>query len=184
VTPGSRLTASLAAAAACLALAGCGGEDTGDPIPRGKAQTMEQQLDAVRAAVEDGNCEDLPTAVSQLQTTIATLDGDGVGDDVQNALGDGADNLRGIASGECAPEEEEPVETTPTTPIPEPAPEPTTPEPTTPEPTTPDPEPEPEEPLPEEPDPDEGDGEDQFDPGGGGTGVPPGQAKKGEGGFD
>ena len=116
--------------------------------------------------------------MSELQTQIATLDEDGVGDDVQDALGDGADNLRSIASDSCEPGEPETTpettpETEPTTPPPTettPPPTETTPPPTetTPPPTTT---------TPVEPPPDQGDGGGQFDPSGGGA-VPPGQAKK------
>ena len=157
-------TALLALAAACIGLAGCGDEDTGDPIPGDKVAAMEQKLDAVQQAADESRCEDVGPAVSELQTQIATLDENGVGDDVQDALGDGADNLRSIASDSCEPEE---PETTPETTV--------TPPPTE---TTPPPPPEePEEPI--EPPADEDDGGGQFDPSGGGA-VPPGQAKKGD----
>lgn len=142
---------------------------------------MQQQLDAVRAAVDDGRCDAVGPSVSRLQTTIAGLDSDGVGDDVQNALADGADNLRGLAASECQPDEE-PIETTPET-VPETtAPPPTTTE-TTPPPTetTPPPTettPPPTTTIPTEPPPDEGTGGEQFDPNAGE--VPPGQAKKGK----
>jgi hypothetical protein len=116
------------------------------------------------------------TAVSQARTTVDTLDDDGVGSDVQDALGDGVDNLGTLVSQQC----EEPVETTPeTTPEPtvtETIPEPTTPEPTTPEPTTP--EPTTTTPPPTTTQPDQTDGGAQFDP----NALPPGQEKKGAGG--
>ena len=182
MTPTARIPALFAAGALCAAAIGCGGDDTGEPIPAGKAATMEQQLDAVQSAVDDARCEDIGLAVNTLQAEIGTLDSDGVGDDVQDALGDGADNLRSLATSRCergAEEETEttPVEPVPSTPLPEPEPEPSVPEP------EPEPEPSPEEeiPLPEEEEPDEGAGEGQFEPDGGGVG-PPGQEKKEDGG--
>ena len=177
-------TALLALAAAFVGLAGCGDEDTGDPIPADKVAAMEQQLDAIQQAADESRCEDVGPAVSELQTQIATLDENGVGDDVQDALGDGADNLRSIASESCKPEETETTpETTPETTVTPPPTETTppatetTPPPT--ETTPPPPEEEPEAPI--EPPADQEDGGGQFDPSGGGA-VPPGQAKKGDGG--
>jgi hypothetical protein len=175
------MTALAVAGAACLAVAGCGDADTGEPIPADKADAMDQQLDAVAQAAEESRCEDVGPAVSELQTQIASLNDDGVGDDVQDALADGADNLRSLANDSCEPEEPETTpETTPetvTTPPPTetvPPPTETTPPPTetTPPPTTT---------TPVEPPPDEGDGGGQFDPDGGGGAVPPGQAKKDDG---
>jgi hypothetical protein len=170
MTTGARLPGLLAAAAIGLPLGACGDDDVGDPIPAAKVQTLEGQLDAVRDDVDQGVCDEALTGVEEARATVDTLDDNGVGSDVQDALGDGVDNLATLVSREC--EEEEPVETTPET-VPEPLPEPTTtettpepitPEPTTTEPTTPEPEPE----------PDEDDGGAQFDP----DALPPGQQKK------
>jgi outer membrane murein-binding lipoprotein Lpp len=177
VTPPARIRLLSAVAALGLALAGCGDDDVGDPIPGGKAAELENQLDRVRDNFDQQRCDLAAAAVDDARATVDTLDDDGVGSDVQDALGDGVDNLASVVSSDCEKEEE--VETTPeTTPEPtitETTPEPTTtettPEPTTTEPTTPVPEPEPE--------PDEDDGSGQFDPGG--VKAPPGQAKKLEG---
>ncbi len=176
MTRSARIGAVLAAAAACLPISGCGDDDVGDPIPGTRAQDLEQRLDAIQNDIDAGLCDDGATKIAQLRTEVDELDDEGVGADVQDALGDGVDSLADLARSVCE-ENEEPVETTPeTTPEPtitETTPEPTitetTPAPTTPEPTTPIPAPEEE--------PDEGDGGGQFGPGG----VPPGQAKKQEG---
>ena len=192
MTLAAHIRALAAALAVGLTAAGCGSADEGDPIPGSKAAALEQQLDAVQAAVDEERCDDVPGAVSDLQATIGTLDDDGVGDDVRDALSDGADNLRSVARTDCEPEEDDPVETTPetvpttppTTPEVEPPPPPTeeVPPPTEEEPPPP---PEEEEPVdPVEPPPDEGGGGGQFDPGGGGVGPdgsgPPGQIGKGD----
>ena len=169
MTTGARLPGLLAAAALCLPLAACGDDDVGEGIPPAKVDRLEKELDAVRDHVAEDLCDDAQTAVNQARATADALDEDGVGSDVQDAIGDGVDNLGALVSQQC--EDEEPVETTPET-VPETTvpetttettPEPTTPEPTTPEPTTPAPEPE----------PDEDDGGAQFDPD-----LPPGQQKK------
>jgi len=172
MTTGTRLPALFAAAAVCLPLAACGDDDTGDPIPASKAQTLASQLDAVAQNVNQDECADAQTAVNQARTTVDTLDDDGVGSDVQDALGDGVDNLGSLVSQEC----EEEVETTPET-TPEPTITETVPEPTITE-TTPEPAPEPTTttPPPTTTEPDEGDGGAQFDP----DALPPGQEKRGE----
>jgi len=174
MTRSARIGAVLAAAAVCLPAAGCGDDDVGDPIANARAQDLEQRLDAIQSDIDAGLCDEGATKIAQLRTEVDELDDEGVGADVQDAIGDGVDRLGELAREVCE-QDEEPVETTPeTTPeetIPETTPEPTTPAPTTPAPTTP--EPTTPVPAPEE-EPDEGDGEGQFGPGG----VPPGQAKK------
>ena len=158
-----------AAVAVCLPLAGGGDDDVGDPIPGGKAAELESQLDAARDNADQDLCDDALQDVADARATVDSLDEDGVGSDVQDALGDGVDNLGSLVSQDCEEEVETVPETTPEPTITEtiPEPEPTTPEPTTPEPTTPIPEP--------EPDPDEDDGGAQFDPD---AKLPPGQEKK------
>ena len=172
MTTSAHIGALWAAAALCLPLAGCGDDDVGDPIPGGKAADLESQLDAVRDNVAQDLCDDAQQDVAEARATVDSLDEDGVGSDVQDALGDGVDNLGSLVSQDCEEEVETTPETTPeptiTETIPEPTTPETTPEPTTPEPTTPVPEPEPE--------PDEGDGGAQFDPDA--ERVPPGQQKK------
>ena len=172
MTTRAHIRALCALAALCLPLAGCGDDDVGDPIPGTKAGTLESQLDAVRDTVDQDLCDDAQQAVADARATVDTLDEDGVGSDVQDALGDGVDNLGSLVSQDCEEEVETTPETTPEPTITETTPEPTTPEPTTPEPTTP--EPTTPEPLPpEEDEPDEDDGGAQFDPN-----IPPGQEKK------
>jgi hypothetical protein len=174
MTTAARIPALLATAALCGAAAGCGGDDVGDPITRDTAQTLESQLDAVEQNVQQDECADAQTAVNQARTTVDGLDDDGVGSDVQDALGDGVDNLGSLVSQECEEEVETTPETTPEPTITETIPEETTTE-TTPEPTTTTPPPTTTTPPTTEPD--ESDGGAQFDP----DALPPGQDKKGEG---
>jgi hypothetical protein len=173
MTTGSRPPALLAIAALCVAIAGCGDDDVGDPIPADKAQTLASQLDAVGQNVQQDECADAQTAVNQARSTVDTLDDNGVGSDVQDALGDGVDNLGDLVSQQCEEEVETTPETTPEPTITETIPEPTTTEPTTPEPTTP--APTTTTPTPTTTEPDESDGGAQFDP----DALPPGQDKKG-----
>ena len=172
----SRIPALLGVIALCLPMVGCGDADEGDPIPPAKVDRLNTQLDVAQQHVEDELCDEAATAVDQARATVDTLDDDGVGQDVQDALGDGVDNLATLVSRECRGDDEEettvPEETTPTETAPtETTPTETTPTETTPTETTP-PTPIEPEPLPgEEEEPDEGDGGAQF--------IPPGQAKKG-----
>ena len=175
MTPRSRIPALCAAAAACLGLAACGGDDTGEPIPSAKAERLTERLDRIEQSVEEG-CVAVAVELRAVQAGIATLDDDGVGEDVQDALANGIDNLRDVAARECAAridEEETTPETVPETVPVEPVPPPTetTPPPTE---TTPPPTETVPPPVPDD-EPDEGDGGAQFDPD---AKIPPGQAKK------
>jgi hypothetical protein len=171
MTRRTRIGTILAAAAVSLPLAACGDDDVGDPIPNGRAAELEALLDQVRDNVDQDLCDEAAADAARARTTVDELDDDGVGSDVQDALGDGVDNLMSLVRVECEEEVETIPETTPEPTLPEPTITETTPEPTitetTPEPTTPVPEPEPE--------PDEGDGGAQFDPN---AEIPPGQQKK------
>jgi hypothetical protein len=173
MTSKARIGAILAVAAVAVPLAACGDDDVGDPIPNGKAAELEALLDQVRANVDQDLCDEASADAARARTTVDTLDDDGVGADVQDALGDGVDNLMSLVRTECEEEVETTPETTPEPTLPEPTETETTPEPTTPEPTTP----EPTTPLPE-PEPDEDDGGAQFNPN---VEIPPGQQKKEEG---
>jgi hypothetical protein len=171
----ARIPAVLAAAAVCLPVVGCGDDDEGEQIPQAKADRLITELEVAQQHVQDEACDEAATAVAQARATVDTLDENGVGADVQDALGDGVDNLSSLVSRECrvADEDEETVpETTPTETTPtETTPTETTPTETTPTETT-SPTPIEPEPLPgEEEEPDESDGGAQF--------IPPGQAKKG-----
>jgi len=173
MTRSAHICAVLAAAAACVPLAGCGDDDEGDPIANARAGDLEQRLDEIQDDIDAGLCDEGATKIAQLRSEVDKLDDEGVGSDVQDALGDGVDNLGDLARDICE-ENEEPVETTPET-TPETIPQETTPE-TTPEPEPTTPEPEPTTPVPApEPEPDEGDGGAQFDPD---AELPPGQQKK------
>ena len=124
----------LAAAAACVALAGCGDDDegVGDPIRDATARNLIAQLDDFQDALDSGDCESIPDRIQNLRSQVSRLGGEGVGPDVQDALDDGVDHLRSLALGPdvCDADDEE-VETTPET-----VPEITTPTETVPPPTT------------------------------------------------
>ena len=161
----------LLAVALSLAVAGCGGDEEGKPIPAASATALNNELDGVQARLDQGSagaCRDILEGprepnMARVQELIDAMPDD-VDSDVRSALEDSFDQLWDLVQQECddkAQEEEsqqEPEETTPekTTPE-ETTPEETTPEETTPTETTP-----PE----EEQLPPEGDG----DNGGGGVG--------------
>jgi hypothetical protein len=182
----SPLATTLALAACSAVLAACGGDDEGEPIPQGVAESMQQQLDNIRGQIDNGSlgaCEDI--LAGEDDATFATLERiaqevpQRVDSDVREALDQSISRLRELVEQECdrlADEEEqqrpeeEPVE-------PEPVPEETVPEE----------EPPPTETVP----PDDGgqgqDGETPAPPGQGGTppgqgGTPPGQGDGGDSG--
>ena len=168
----------LALLAAVLALAACGGDDEGAPIPSQTATALQAELDGVQARIDNGSagaCRDIleGSRGPNLQRVNELIDAlpDDVDPDVRSALAESFDRLWELVQQDCDDkasqeeqerEQEEPEQPTPT--------EPTTPEeatPTTPEETTPTP-PE-EEILPPEGD---GDNDGQIPPGNGnGNGV-------------
>ena len=165
------MCAFLGAAVLCAPIAGCGDDDVGDPIPAGKAADLEAQLDTVRDLADQDLCDDASDRVDAARSTVDTLDDDGVGSDVQDALGDGVDNLSSLVSQQCEEEVETVPETTPeTTPETETTETETTETETTDTETT---ETETTEPEPFEPDEEGGGG--QFDPN---ADLPPGQEGK------
>jgi hypothetical protein len=169
---------------AVLAIAGCGGDEEGEPIPAQAAQALQAELDGVQARIDNGSagaCNDILEGdrgpnLERVQQLLDGLPND-VDPDVRTALEDSFDRLWELVQQDCddKAEDEEQQE-----PQPEPEPTPTEPEPE-PEPTPTETEPEPEpEPVPTEPEeaplPPEGDGDNEGEvPGeGNGGGVGPG----------
>ncbi len=177
----ARRIAALLAVALSLAVAGCGGDEEGKPIPVASATALNNELDGVQRRLDEGSagaCRDILGGrngpnMARVQELIDALPDD-VDADVRSALEDSFDRLWDLVQQDCddkAQEEEsqkEPEETTPE----ETAPEETTPE-TTPEETTP---PE-EEQLPPEGDGDNGGGVPGNGNGNGGGGVGPGEGE-------
>jgi hypothetical protein len=107
---------------ACLAAAGCGSDDEGDPIPADSAALLQAQLDNVQARLDNGSvgaCEDILTGprgpnVDAVNQAIATLP-DSVDEDVRSGLQDGFDQLFSLVDERCnelREEAEQPAETT------------------------------------------------------------------------
>jgi hypothetical protein len=169
----------------CLAAAGCGSDDEGDPIPADSAATLQAQLDNIQARLDNGSvgaCDDILSGprgpnVDAVNQAIASLP-DGVDQDVRSALEDGFDQLFTLVDERCnelrdeaaaQPDTvttEEPPVVTETETVPPPETE-TLPPPETE--TVPPPETEPTPPPTEEPPTDEGE-----DDGGGGVLAPEG----------
>ena len=165
----------LALVAAVLALAGCGGDDEGAPIPAQTATALQAELDGVQARIDNGSagaCRDIleGSRGPNLERVNELIDAlpDDVDPDVRSALVESFDRLWELVQQDCddkASQEEQEQ------PDPEPTP-PTTTEETTPEETTPT---TPEETTPEEdilPPEGDGDNEGEIPPGNGnGNGV-------------
>jgi hypothetical protein len=143
----------LLALGACLAAAGCGGDEEGKPIPAATATALQSQLDNIQARVDNGSagaCRDIVEGSrgpnkQQVQQLIDSMP-DSVDSDVRSALQDSFDNLWDLVDQDCQdkadkeqsqkqeqPEEPTQTETTPT----ETTPTETTPTETTPTETTP-----------------------------------------------
>jgi hypothetical protein len=146
----------LLALGACLAAAGCGGDDEGKPIPAATATALQSQLDNIQARVDNGSagaCRDILEGSrgpnkQQVQQLIDSMP-DSVDSDVRSALQDSFDNLWDLVDQDCQdkadkeqsqqqqqqeqPEQPTQTETTPT----ETTPTETTPTETTPTETTP-----------------------------------------------
>jgi hypothetical protein len=173
--------------AAGLALAGCGGDEEGKPIPTATATALHAQLDNIQGRLDQGSagaCKDILEGprepnMEQVSELIDAMPDD-VDSDVRSALEDSFDNLWELVQDDCddkaqaeekarqdreQQQEEEPdtdTETTPTETETDTTPTDTTPTDTTP--TTPG-----EEPLPPEGDGDNG-GQVPGNSGGAGTG--------------
>ena len=139
----------LLAVALSLAVAGCGGDEEGKPIPAASATALNNELDGVQARLDQGSagaCRDILEGprdpnMARVQELIDAMPDD-VDSDVRSALEDSFDRLWGLVRQECddkAQEEQsqQPKETTTEEPAPETTPTETTPPETTPTETTP-----------------------------------------------
>jgi hypothetical protein len=92
----------------CLAAAGCGADDEGEPIPTESATLLQSQLDNIEARIQNGSvgaCEDVlggPRSpnVEPVQQAIADLPDD-VSEDVRTGLQDGFDRLFQLVDERC-----------------------------------------------------------------------------------
>jgi hypothetical protein len=150
----TRWIAVLLTVAVSLAVAGCGGDEEGKPIPAATATALNNELDGVQARLDQGSsgaCRDILEGprdpnMARVQELIDSLPDD-VDSDVRSALEDSFDNLWDLVQQDCddkAQEEksqqQQPEQTTPedTTPETTPTDTETQTEPTTPTtPTTP-----------------------------------------------
>lgn len=109
---------------ACLAAAGCGSDDEGDPIPADSAALLQDQLDNIQARIDNGSvgaCDDILSGprgpnVEPVNQAISQLQ-DGVDADVRSALQDGFNRLFTLVEDRCNElrEEEESQQETDTT---------------------------------------------------------------------
>jgi hypothetical protein len=93
---------------ACLAAAGCGSDEEGDPIPADSAAALQDQLDNVQARLDNGSvgaCDDILSGprgpnTEAVNQAIAQLP-DGVDADVRSGLQDGFDQLFSLVEERC-----------------------------------------------------------------------------------
>ena len=116
---------------ACLAAAGCGADDEGEPIPTESAALLQSQLDNIEARIQNGSvgaCEDVLSGprgpnVDAVNQAIGDLPND-VSEDVRAGLQDGFDRLFQLVDERCTElrDEAESQQQTETEAAPEPAP--------------------------------------------------------------
>jgi len=114
--PTARKTvAILLASATVVGAFGCGDSDPEPSIPLEDAEALAARIDEVRANVDVGSCT---VAVDRTDDLIAEINGlpDEVDQDVQNALAEGANNLKDLLEDpdQCEPPEETTTEETTT----------------------------------------------------------------------
>jgi hypothetical protein len=118
-------TALLALLGACLAAAGCGSDEEGEPIPSDSAAVLQDQLDNIQARIDNGSvgaCEDILSGprgpnVDAVEQAISGLPSD-VSEDVRSGLEDGFDRLFTLVEERCTElgeeaEAQQPPETEP-----------------------------------------------------------------------
>jgi hypothetical protein len=147
------MAALVLVAAAAVAVAGCGGDEEGAPIPSATANALDAELDNVQARLDNGSagaCNDILEGsrgpnLERVNQLIDQLPKD-VDSDVRAALEQSFDHLWELVEQDCDEkaqreqnqQEQQPEETTPTeTTPPETTPTETTPTETTPTETTP-----------------------------------------------
>jgi len=110
-----KTSAILLASAAAVAAFGCGNSDPEPSIPLDDAEALAARIDEVRANVDNGSCL---VALDRTDDLIAEINGlpDEVNQDVQNALAEGANNLKDQLEDpdQCEPVEETTTEETTT----------------------------------------------------------------------
>ena len=79
-------------------LAACG--SSGDPIPAARAADLEARLDAVKTAVDNGNCSAAEQAVAQAKGAVLNLPSS-VDADLRGRLEDGVANLADLVPAQC-----------------------------------------------------------------------------------
>ena len=177
----------LALLGAALAIAGCGGDEEGEPIPAQTAQALQAELGGVQARIDNGSagaCNDILEGdrgpnLERVQQLIEGLPDD-VDPDVRSALEDSFDRLWELVQQDCDDKAQEEESQRQEEPEPEPEPEPmpteteTVPETPTETETVPVPTDPEETPLPPEGD---GDNDGELPGEGNGGGVGPGEAK-------
>jgi hypothetical protein len=113
------LLVSLMLGAGCAVLISCGGDDDSGGIPPEAAEGMLNELEAARAAEDEGDCDEVTESSEQIQAAAEALP-DTVDSELRAAVVEGSANLGELAGTQCEPtttteEEPETTETEPTT---------------------------------------------------------------------
>jgi hypothetical protein len=109
--------------AICVVAGGCGGDDSGNPIPAATASALQTELNGVQRRLDQGSagaCRDILEGTNgpnkqRVQDLIDSMPS-GVDSDVKSALQDSFDNLWDLVQQDCDDKasSEQPTKTTPT----------------------------------------------------------------------
>jgi len=99
--PGIRARSSALAVVACAAaLAACGGDDEGGPIPQEAGDQLIDQLDDIETLVQQGDCETAQQVAASFADGVDQLPEE-VGGELRNRLVDASTNLESLTTDQC-----------------------------------------------------------------------------------
>jgi hypothetical protein len=101
--PGIRASSSALAVATCAAaLAACGGNDEGGPIPREAGNQLIDQLDQIQTLVDEGLCDEAQQTAVAFATGVNELPEE-VDGELRDRLVEASGNLESLTTDQCTP---------------------------------------------------------------------------------
>jgi hypothetical protein len=108
----SRLLVAILLSLAAASLSACGDDSSGDLLSSERAAGLQETLDGVQQAANQGDCSTARSQAVELENRVQSLPRD-TDSELQSALASGADRLQALIEDRCTPEEPEPTTTTP-----------------------------------------------------------------------
>ena len=112
--PSHRTRACLAAIAALLLFAGCGGSSDGGGIPADVSDSLQSQIDDMQSQFDDGDCEGANSSLTSIRNAANASDA-GIEKDTLDDINKLIDNLDEQLGDDCEPAEEKTTSTTTST---------------------------------------------------------------------